>query len=213
MIGQRLLSMILTIALTFSFSAPGMSKNMPKLNIQGHGFTEAELNQRSALRSFNGGKMTYRIPAGFAGVEISDEDKADIFNVDAADCNAYILNGLTGQKEAEVLCMFFFNFDKYLSYETDSKETTDVEYAIINNIDPAEVDILSRLVFSPISYQTAEDGRIFNNYVATYGSHRVEFVFTAVEGGMCVLMYIYNDGYNYVDDILYIMHSISEKGE
>ncbi len=212
----KLTGLILSFVMLLSFSWAGLSRNTPILRMNDITFDEETWISRSVSRSFDGGNFTYRIPEEFARVEISDEEKPEIFNVNAGDCNAYMLNGLTLDDRSEILCIFFFDNVKYLMYESDAGETKDIEYAIINNILPDEFGFLDRLVDKvdpKIYYSISVDGRSFDHYVGIYGNHRVEFAFTKVDGGMCVLMYIYDEGHNYVDDICYVLHSISEKGE
>ena len=213
MVLNRLISAILAVSVSLVFTGAGFSKNLPKLNIDKIELTDSVKNQRSVERSFHEGEIVYRIPEEFTDVEIASEEKSGIFNVDADDCNAFFLNGLTGEQDSEVLCLFFFEFDKYLKYETDSSEVRGVERAIIDNIAPGELNWFDRFNPVSISTKTSSEGRKFDYYVATYGAHKVEFVFTKVTGGMFVVMYIYNNSYTFVDDILFIMHSITGKGE
>lgn len=209
---NRILASVLAVSMILSFSGAGLSRNYPKLNIKDRVFNDVEWLSRSVSRSFDGGNFTYRIPEDFVSVEIPDSDKSDIFNVDDGDCNAYLLNGLTLDQSAEVLCVFYFDYVKYLRNESDVSEKREIAKAVINNITPGAFDWYNVLFFINISKENV-DGRDYYHFVAMHGDHRVEYAFTEVEGGMCVLMYIYNDGHNYVDDIRYVLHSISEKGE
>ncbi|MCR5501582.1 MAG: OB-fold putative lipoprotein [Lachnospiraceae bacterium] len=157
------------------------------------------------------GKIRYRIPASWKGVELPEEEKDRILNIDHAEGTGYVLNGLKGKDQAECFFIFWFSFEKYLKNGSDRSEIPGVERAIITNICPDEnlswYNSTAHYSF-PTRSETASYGRTFDHYVAVYGTHRVEYVFTPMMDGLCVLMYVYNGDDSSVDDILYVMRTL-----
>lgn len=168
-------------------------------------------------RELADGIVNYLIPKAWTSCELFGEEKSAVLGVDAEHGEAYYLNSIKGKKEPEFFCIFYFDNDRYVAYDTDKKETLGIERSIITNICPDEISNLKWNSFSGKHYTYSLDstrtpwGIDFNYYVANYGAHRVEFVFTQAKNGICVMMYAYNGDDSSLEDILTIMRTLKVK--
>ncbi len=165
---------------------------------------------KTVQRSLADGKVKFRIPASWEKAELTTEDPKGLFNMDDSDADGFALNALKGKEQAECFFAFYFNYDRYLRNESDKNEIPGVERAIITNICPDEnLSWMSAAHYTfPTVSETTTYGRTFDHYVAVYGTHRVEFVFTPAKDGLCVFMYVYSGDRGSVDDILYVMRTL-----
>ena len=163
------------------------------------------------------GKVEYYVPRSWLAAKISGEDKDKVFNIasDAGSC--YYINSIRGKKAAEALCIFYFDSETYVKYNSDYEETTAIERAIIENICPDEKSSLfilgTDLASSKFPAETADigHGRSYDYYNVTYSnSHHVELVFTPVTGGICVVMYIYSKA-DSKEDLLFLLKTLETK--
>ncbi|MBQ7678808.1 MAG: hypothetical protein IJT34_03055 [Butyrivibrio sp.] len=158
-------------------------------------------------------RIRLHIPNSWRAGEVPADGYEEIFNHtiwqdDTGRC--YYLNSIHGLREPEVCAVFFFNNNKFLDRSGDASRVYEIEKAIIQNICPKEkFSILdpTKWVF-PSETSNSNNGRIFDHYVANYDNYRIEFAFTQVRDGMCVLLHMYNDDAIRADDILYVMDSM-----
>ena len=151
MISKKKAVAAIALLLPMVLLGAGISKNNPRLlinnesiikvvdyvgDLKAYRFSDGREIKvaKSAKKAFHDGKLTFLVPDELEGIRASAEQKADLFNVDAADSEAYYLNGLTGKDSAEVLCIFFFDYDKFLKYETDKGEMRAIERAMVSPI-------------------------------------------------------------------------------
>lgn len=219
------LALVLSVILT----GAGASKNNPRLKMSDHSVSfswdyigkyknytidnDTKISEEaSTKRTMNNGKITYLVPPEFEGILFNEEEKGEMFLMDSEECEAYRINALTGEDAAEVLCVFYFDSDRFLKYETDKKEIRGMERAIIENITPGQQSWLERvlpgaLINDPFDSEYF-DGRLYEHFVAIYGSHKVEYVFTPVIDGLLVMMYIYLDEPSFPEDVIYMLSTV-----
>lgn len=173
------------------------------------------INSGAVEREIADGIIKYRIPDSWQMAEAGGEDKSQFFNIDLSDGNCYYLNSLKGKNTAECLCIFYFNNDKYVKYDSDKSQMAGIERAIISNICPSEKGKLSYKNITHYTFPTesvkTSYGLEYDAYVASYKTHRAEFLFMPAKNGVCVLMYVYNDDYSSYEDILYLMRTLEIK--
>lgn len=169
---------------------------------------ESYSDKDSELVSIDGERIKFLIPGSWKNTEVSSEAYQKIFNSNISSTNTgkcYYINIAKGQKEPEVFCAFFFNDNKFLEDSMDSKDLHGKEKAIVTNICPNE-NILLAL---PVEKSTTSNGLEIEHYVAKYDNYRIEFAFVPVKDGLAVLMHMYDDDSVRVDDILYLLNSLS----
>ena len=160
-------------------------------------------------------RIKFMIPSEWAAAEADGYEKifnAKIYSEGAGKC--YYINGLSGEKEPEVFCAFYFDNNIFLKNSGDKDNTGEIEKEIVNNICPSERSAW-KLIF-PTERSTSSKGVRFDHYVANFDNYRVEFAFTPVKGadmndngGICVLIHMYIDDSITPDDILYVMSTLS----
>ena len=171
---------------------------------------------KTVRESIADGKIKYYIPGNYLAAKLSGEDKDKVFNIDAADGNCYYLNSIKGKNIPEALCVYYIDSEKYVKYNSDYAETEAIERAIVANVCPDEDSKLYTKIFGtemhsgifPTKSVSRGFGRTYDYYNVTYSnSHHVEFVFTPVTGGICVVMYIYSvsDSKN---DLLFLLRTL-----
>ncbi len=207
MIRKKATAIVLLLISMATLCGSGFSRSEPKLTVDDESKVSAYTESDSAAVSIADGIITYQIPKAWTTVE---NDEA--LQVDAGRGHAYFLNALKEKKEAEYFAVFYFSNEKYLKNDSDAKETRGIERAVITNICPEEK--LGAMTIAHYRFPTASSvlkGQTLDYYVGNYDTHRVEFVMTPVQGGLCVMVYAYNEDYSAVEEIRSVIKSLQVK--
>ena len=174
------------------------------------GNPRAFYDSKTELRTMKGGTISYRVPENWKRVRCTDEGRQEIFNSGLmADADCYFLNELTGKDTPECFIVFYFDIDKYVSYDNKKDQYSEIEAEIVKNICPDDnAGPLRSMYLYFDKYAANRDGNTVN-YVSVYGPCRVEFIFNETEGGIAVMMYVTESAYNYREEALYIQRSLS----
>ena len=175
-----------------------------------NGNARAFYDNKSELRTMKGGTITYRIPENWKRVRCTDEGRQEIFNSGLmADADCYFLNELTGKDTPECFIVFYFDIDKFVSYDNKKDQYSEIEAQIVKNICPDDnAGPLTSMYLYFDKYAANRDGNTVN-YMSVYGPCRVEFIFNETEGGIVVMMYVTESAYNYREEALYIQRTLS----
>ena len=166
---------------------------------------------RSQKRSLDGGKVTYRIPASWAGSEQSIKDN----DLGVIDGYQYVLD-VKGRSNLRADNVFVCYFSKdLLEHKEDINDTMAVEKAMISNILGEDSDIN----WFTMETRTTGNGSgekysyyrgKYNDSVILSSPYRVEMVFQPVKSeGIILYLYVYDDrdmeSDTNVKDIIYVM--------
>ena len=173
-----------------------------------NGNPRAFYDDRSELRTMNGGKITCRIPETWNRVRCTGEEKERIFHTNLmADADCYFLNGLSGKDSPECFIVFYFDIKSNVQHESAYPDYLGIENAIIKDICPDD---------SGFTQAARGVQRLFVNgyarslnHMSDYGPCRVEFIFNETEGGIVVMMYVTESAYNYREEALYIQKTLT----
>ncbi len=206
---------------TVSVKADHLVKKNDKLSFDYYiyGSKKAYSDSDSILMSLANNRIKYRIPKNWSETEPKNYDKIfnnKIYNNKTGKC--YYMNLVSGEIEPEIFCIFYFDNNFFLEESGDKDKTADIEKEIINNICPEDTKNAKIWPF-PTENSTSSTGVKYDHYVANYDNYRIEFVFTPIKGkdtndngGICVMMHMYNDDSIKPDDVLYVMNSLSVSG-
>lgn len=206
---------------TVSIKADHLVKKNDKLlfDYYIYGSKNAYSDSNSILVSLANNRIKYRIPKKWSETEPKNYDKIfnnKIYSNKTGKC--YYMNLASGDAEPEVFCIFYFDNNYFLEQSGDKDRTADIEKEIINNICPEDTKNAKLWPF-PTENSTSSTGVKFDHYVANYDNYRIEFAFTPVKGhdtndngGICVMIHMYNNDSIKPDDVLYVMNSLSISG-
>ena len=160
--------------------------------------------------------FSFMIPGTWKGTEVDKQSYEKIFNSNiykdrVGKC--YYINTVNNETEPEVFAVFYFNNNIFLEKNSNGSKTHDIEKSIISNICPKEdfkIYDVTKWVF-PTETSKTTNGIKIDHYVGAYDNYRVEFAFAPVTDGICVMMHLYNDDSVNVDDVLYVLNSLSVK--
>lgn len=158
------------------------------------------------------GKVQYCVPKSWKAVS-----KDSAFGIDKDNGKYYMLNELHNSATTECFCIFYFDTNKYVAYESDRRDIHGIEKAIIANILPSEEKNLawwnvSRGLLFPQKSIKSSYGPEFDYYTTLYKNHTVEFVFTPMGDGLCVMVYTYWDDVSSREDLLFLMRTLKSNG-
>ena len=142
-------------------------------------------------RTLNDGKISYRIPKGWAEVEHDIEAEG----LGAMVGYQYKLNEIGRKSEyAESFFVCYFDTDSFVA-ENDRGNTKQIEEAILRDI--LRTDDLKKF---PTRKETTYYGADYKYYQDTYkklngDKYQAEFVFHELDDGILVYLYIYNTQY------------------
>ena len=146
--------------------------------------------------------VKYRIPSEWKKVEREIDNKGDhIYGY------RYNLNRLKGEKQPEVLYVFYFDYNKNLADRSQYDDTGRIEAAIVRNILKDKKDVGKCPESGLKSHYGAEYHYYDDIYESADDRYHLEFVFRENgTKGMLVLMYIYRLP-DRADEIMYMMRS------
>lgn len=146
-------------------------------------------------------KISFKIPSGWKKL-----DGEKIFNSELIDKENAVCYRLA---DREYVGIFYFDYDNFVSFDSNKKEVEKIENSIIQNICPDEKDrigIAKRHVpqetFKP-HYAKKQD-----DYVAVYENYNVEFQFRETQGGLFVVVYMYDDNNKHSQDVIYMLRTV-----
>ncbi len=167
-------------------------------------------------------RIKFDIPKNWKYTEVDQTSYEKIFNsmiYKEGTGKCYYINNVKGNAEPEIFCAFYFDNNVFLDRSGDSSRIFDIEKAIVTNICPEEKTSFTNpstwKILFPTSSSTTSKGVKLHHYVGNYDNYRVEFVFAPVtgdtrddNGGICVMMYLYNDDSTKPDDVLQALNSL-----
>lgn len=156
-------------------------------------------------RTLNNGKVSYKIPAAWKGVEHSIVEDG----IGTMEGYQYVLNQLPGSKDDTPESFFVCYFDNASKLENkdDKKDTVQIEKAIINNISGDGKADLARIRNVNTYY-----GAKYNYYITSYtdtlnavnNGYHVEYIFQKDgDDGFVVYLYVYKDA-KHLSDVLFV---------
>ena len=155
--------------------------------------------------------ISFNVHDKWNAVEITKKKEDLLHKKLLKDSHCYFFNPTKAGESGECLVVLNFNYTSLLAYNSDKKERMGVERAIISNICPDENlswNSFDHYTFFTNSFKTSY-GTEFENYVALYKNYKVEFLFTPYNDGLCVLLYIYDDSNAALEDVLYVMRTLT----
>ncbi len=161
-------------------------------------------------RTLNNGKVSYKIPAAWKGVEHSIIEDG----IGTMDGYQYVLNRLPGSTDDTPESFFVCYFDNAsrLENQDDKKDTLLIEKAIINNISGDGKADLAR-IRNVSTYYGAKYNYFITSYTDTLDAgnngYHVEYIFQRDgDDGLVMYLYVYKDA-KHLSDVLFVTRFLS----
>lgn len=155
------------------------------------------------IRKLNGGEIQFEIPENWIDLgseeyfskKLNEKDNACCYQIGAGEC----------------VGIFYFDFETYLG-DNEKNDVKLIEKTIIHNICSGhKVRKVPQKVFRPIYDDVVQHAYVVSKNEKKDIKSDTEFQFREVNGGLLVVVYIYDENRQHTNDVVYMLSTVQSK--